>query len=74
MKTKFRGCMLGTLVGDCLGAPFEGEDGSRTIVHNYFNKLDSKTAKGKYDNPFFVFPILLYLFKCCLTIVTLQLP
>lgn len=24
--SKFRGCMLGCLIGDCLGSPFEGEE------------------------------------------------
>ena len=25
MKDKFRGCLVGALLGDCLGAPFEGQ-------------------------------------------------
>lgn len=25
LMSKFRGCLAGTLVGDCLGAPFEGD-------------------------------------------------
>lgn len=26
LKSKFRGCMIGALVGDCLGIPFEFKD------------------------------------------------
>lgn len=43
MKSKFRGCMLGTLMGDCLGAPFEGDPysaGGKLVVQRYFDKLE----------------------------------
>nr|XP_022904257.1 poly(ADP-ribose) glycohydrolase ARH3-like [Onthophagus taurus] len=46
MKAKFRGCMLGTLMGDCLGAPFEGDPGSRAIVQKYFDKIDGEYTKS----------------------------
>jgi len=37
---KFRGSLLGSLVGDCLGSPFEGEAHiGRTHLTNYFNQI-----------------------------------
>uniref|UniRef100_A0A0P4VID6 ADP-ribosylhydrolase ARH3 n=1 Tax=Rhodnius neglectus TaxID=72488 RepID=A0A0P4VID6_9HEMI len=44
---KFRGCLLGALVGDCLGAPFE-EDGtvSKKILQKYFDKMDDPNFKS----------------------------
>ena len=47
---KFRGSMLGTLVGDCCGAPFEGEaaveSGARLVLKQYFDKLEGPFFKG----------------------------
>ena len=52
LKSKFRGCLLGGLLGDCLGAPFEGDPGSRVVTQNYFDKLEDKQTKSKlmYSN------------------------
>lgn len=50
LKGKFRGCMLGTLLGDCLGAPFEGEAGSKVVVQKYFEKIDGPYKKCKYPS------------------------
>ncbi|KAK4882575.1 hypothetical protein RN001_005894 [Aquatica leii] len=54
LKSKFRGCMLGALLGDCLGAPFEGETmtaGGKLILQKYFDKL---------EGPYFRAPIKTY--------------
>lgn len=48
LKSKFRGCMLGTLVGDCLGSPFEGEPGSKVVTQKYFENIDSPYKKCKF--------------------------
>lgn len=44
MLAKIRGTFYGVLIGDCCGAPFEGEEilsnGSRIVLRNYFNKLE----------------------------------
>ncbi|XP_055951051.1 ADP-ribosylhydrolase ARH3-like [Argiope bruennichi] len=40
LLSKFRGCMIGSLIGDCLGAPFEGDSRvSKRILGNYFYNL-----------------------------------
>ncbi|ODN02079.1 Poly(ADP-ribose) glycohydrolase ARH3 [Orchesella cincta] len=40
MLSRFRGSMLGSLMGDCLGGPFEGDAVvSRTHLNNYFQQL-----------------------------------
>ncbi|XP_015187423.1 PREDICTED: poly(ADP-ribose) glycohydrolase ARH3-like isoform X2 [Polistes dominula] len=45
LKSKFRGSMLGVLMGDCLGAPYENEEllskGSKLVLEKSFNKLES---------------------------------
>ncbi|GJQ69353.1 hypothetical protein Trydic_g6480 [Trypoxylus dichotomus] len=46
LKSKFRGSMLGTLIGDCLGAPFEGEPGSKVVVQRYFETIDGPYKKS----------------------------
>lgn len=50
VKTKFRGCLMGALLGDCLGAPFEGDPLSRgalKVIQNYFDKLEEPNFEGK---------------------------
>lgn len=51
---KFRGCLIGALVGDCLGAPFEGEERvSISSLCNYFQewlKDGPKTKLLKYTD------------------------
>ena len=48
LASRFRGCMLGSLVGDCLGQPFEGEDRpiSKSVLNSYFEKLHDSSLKG----------------------------
>lgn len=48
LASRFRGCMLGSLVGDCFGQPFEGEERpiSKSVLNNYFEKLQDSSLKG----------------------------
>lgn len=49
--SKFRGSLLGSLMGDCLGAPFEGNDitaGDKLIIQRYFNKMEEADFTGSY--------------------------
>lgn len=48
LASRFRGCMLGSLVGDCFGQPFEGEERpiSKSVLNNYFEKLQDSNIKG----------------------------
>lgn len=49
LKSKFRGCILGALVGDCYGAPFIGDglaSSSKIVLQKYFDKLDGPIFKG----------------------------
>ncbi|BES91662.1 poly(ADP-ribose) glycohydrolase [Nesidiocoris tenuis] len=48
LANKFRGCMLGSLLGDCLGSPFEAESGpvAKTILQKYFDKMEDPTFKS----------------------------
>ncbi|GFT59959.1 ADP-ribose glycohydrolase ARH3 [Nephila pilipes] len=40
LLSKFRGSMIGVLIGDCLGGPFEGDTRiSKRILGNYFSNL-----------------------------------
>ncbi|CAL1279245.1 unnamed protein product [Larinioides sclopetarius] len=41
LLSKFRGCLVGSLIGDCLGRPFEFNpaQNSKTILANYFSDL-----------------------------------
>ena len=52
LASRFRGCMLGSLVGDCLGQPFEGEERpiSKSVLNSYFEKLYDSNAKGEYHH------------------------
>lgn len=46
---KFRGSMAGALMGDCLGAPFEGESrASRSVLNSYFRRLADPALKVPY--------------------------
>lgn len=50
VKSKFRGCMIGSLMGDCLGAPFEGDEYSasnKLVIQRYFDQLETSNKKGK---------------------------
>lgn len=49
LRSRFRGCLLGSLLGDCCGAPFEGETfttGGKIVLQKYFDKLEGKYFKG----------------------------
>ncbi|XP_076249870.1 ADP-ribosylhydrolase ARH3 [Calliopsis andreniformis] len=50
LKSKFRGSMLGLLVGDCLGSPYENEElltnGMKIILQRSFDKLEGPTFKA----------------------------
>jgi poly(ADP-ribose) glycohydrolase ARH3 len=58
LASKFRGCLVGALLGDCLGAPYEMDSGvSKTVLQKYFDKLE-----GPYFKCMYVFSIILRLF------------
>ena len=45
--SKFRGCMLGGLIADCLGSPFEGEmfvttDSVQKFLHKQLEEQSEK--------------------------------
>uniref|UniRef100_A0A1B6CBF3 ADP-ribosylhydrolase ARH3 n=1 Tax=Clastoptera arizonana TaxID=38151 RepID=A0A1B6CBF3_9HEMI len=49
LTSKFRGCLIGALLGDCLGVPFEGESSvSKIVLQNFFNKLSGPYFKSPY--------------------------
>jgi hypothetical protein len=44
IKSKFRGCLLGGLIGDCLGYPFENDPQvSKSVLTNYLQKILNDT-------------------------------
>jgi len=53
LASRFRGCMLGALLGDCLGQPFDGEERpiSKSVLNSYFEKLHDSNLKGKPSKP-----------------------
>lgn len=52
MVSKFRGSMVGSLLGDCIGTPFEGEYPlSKNMLANFFKKL----SDPHFQVPFFPF-------------------
>ncbi|KAL7638779.1 UNVERIFIED_CONTAM: hypothetical protein RMT77_010313 [Armadillidium vulgare] len=51
LTSKFRGCLIGGLLGDCLGAPFEGENRiSKSVLNSYFNRLLDPSLKVPYKS------------------------
>jgi len=51
IKSKYRGALLGSLLGDCLGAPYEGDEissGDRIIIQRYFDKMDNTPYQGPF--------------------------
>lgn len=49
LKSKFRGCLLGALLGDCLGSPFEGDQftaGTKGVLQKNIDKLEGPSFKG----------------------------
>uniref|UniRef100_A0A1B6KIV5 ADP-ribosylhydrolase ARH3 n=1 Tax=Graphocephala atropunctata TaxID=36148 RepID=A0A1B6KIV5_9HEMI len=52
LKSKVRGCLVGALLGDCLGSPYEGDSNvSKSVLQNYFDKL---------SGPYFKNPVKMY--------------
>ncbi|XP_054714431.1 ADP-ribosylhydrolase ARH3-like [Uloborus diversus] len=50
LVSKFRGCMLGALLGDCLGATFEGDARvSKRVLCKYFDNLLSGESNKKFS-------------------------
>lgn len=48
LTSKVRGCLVGALLGDCLGSPYEGESNvSKVVLQNYFDKLSGPYFKSK---------------------------
>lgn len=49
MAGRFRGCLVGALMGDCLGAPFEAEPRtSPSVLNSYFKRLNDPDLKVPY--------------------------
>lgn len=47
LANKFRGCLIGSLLGDCLGAPYESEDHvSKVVLQKDLDKLEGSYFKG----------------------------
>lgn len=47
VRSKFRGSLLGVLIGDCLGSPYEGEyNVSRIVLQRFFDKLTGPYFKA----------------------------
>lgn len=50
LKSKFRGSMLGLLIGDCLGSAYEGEEiftaGMKLVIQKSFDKLEGPHYRG----------------------------
>lgn len=49
LLSKFRGSVLGGLVGDCCGEPYEGQvltDGDKAILRRSLNQLEGPYFKG----------------------------
>ncbi|PSN57802.1 Poly(ADP-ribose) glycohydrolase ARH3 [Blattella germanica] len=57
IASKFRGCLVGSLLGDCLGAPYEGDYCiSKVILQKYFDKLDGPYFKCRFVKEYFLQP------------------
>ncbi|RZF41028.1 hypothetical protein LSTR_LSTR002660 [Laodelphax striatellus] len=49
LANKFRGCLVSAVLGDCLGAPYEGEESeeiSKVVLQKYFDKLEGPYFKS----------------------------
>jgi len=58
LASKFRGCLVGGLLGDCLGALYEGHHHiSKTALQKYFDELE-----GPYFECMYVLSIIFRLF------------
>lgn len=53
---RFRGCLAGALLGDCLGAPFEMDPrASPSVLNSYFKRLHDPNLKGINSLNFYSF-------------------
>lgn len=48
LQASFRGALLGVVVGDCLGAPFEGHPGP--VPHDLLSRLEAGTSPLRYTD------------------------
>jgi poly(ADP-ribose) glycohydrolase ARH3 len=48
LASKFRGCLVGGLLGDCLGAPYEGFRPKKKVLQKYFDELERPDFKCMY--------------------------
>lgn len=62
----FSGCLLGALLGDCLGGPFEGEDTCPDEVQMYFDVKAGET-RGMLEFSIFKEPFLVHTYMSVLT-------
>lgn len=50
LRSKFRGTLLGSLIGDCCGAPFEGQvmdSGSKLLLRQNLDRLEGPFFRGE---------------------------
>lgn len=51
LRSKFRGCLHGALLGDCFGCPFEGEATvGKLFLTNYLHKISHENEKSQFSN------------------------
>jgi poly(ADP-ribose) glycohydrolase ARH3 len=63
IESKFRGCLVGGLLGDCLGAPYEGHYAiSKPGLQNYFDKLEGPYVLCMYMCNMHIFSVIFRLF------------
>ena len=56
LKDKFRGCLVGAVLGDCLGAPFEGQSKEpipRKKIESVVGLKSKRLAKAKRGSFYF---------------------
>ena len=46
---KFKGSLIGALLGDCLGAPYEGDDKLNSdVLQDYFDNMENPSFKCNF--------------------------
>lgn len=53
LKSKFKGCLLGALIGDCTGSPYEGDTithGDKLIIQRYYDKLEDPSFTAPFKS------------------------
>jgi hypothetical protein len=61
LAERFRGCMVGALVGDCLGAHFECRHENLvppSLLDNFFGELERQDNSIKRQVSFYLFTVL----------------